>query len=576
MSTNSLNEQLTLINTIFSNAIEAKHDILPTPNITTPLLSHQTALVHSMYLHQMRMTHGTVYNSQIVHGKLGILGDPPGTGKTLSALSYISFLKSAPSANNYAGVRQGDLDDQSNRYFYSNHTFVASDISATHLIIVPIHLFSQWKNEIQRHTNLTHFAVENKRVLRNRSTAELMATSDFVLTTNRMYRYVHEFAAEHRLRWKHVFIDEAATIHLTANDPQLNFEFLWLISSAWLGFIFRNTWISPTNLLYIHESSQPLNSECMVWLQKMNNYNTNISTAITSSTFFKQYIPYGHNARSQLVLTCSPSLLNGSYSIPQLRNEVIECKQNYTLNSLRHMATDGFSSSEIPYIFESLNVGAYTLPEFLEDNESRKSLILTKMEDECAICIDTPTQRVLTTCCMNAFCGGCILRHIMLNTRCPTCRADISLDDLAYFPDLSGSGVSVALPCNRHDTCIKYISQHMGEPVIIFTIFENTYYQLLPELQRLGIESERLESSTANRVMNELNSNRVKVIFISNIDIIHGLNLTKIQHLIFFYEVAFYDQKELLISSAQRLGRLTPLTVIQLHSQQSQDQAHMD
>ena len=566
----SLSDQLSIINDVYKNSIEPKQVVLNTPHISTRLFSHQSALVHSMYLHNLRMSHGFIINSQIIHGKLGILGDPHGTGKTLSVLAYISMLQSAPVVHAPNSIRQGDLNEDSNRYFYSNHIQTHSDASSTHLIVVPVHLYSQWKQEIQRHTTLNCFPIDNRRILRNRTTPGLIVASDIVLITNKMYRYVYEHAHHNRIRWKHIFIDEATSIHFTANDPHLEFEFMWLISSDWLGFMFKNVWISASNLLYI-QGRHVLHNDCVTWLQCMNTHNTNILTAISSSTFLKHYIPYNHIGRSSLILLSNALSLQNSFTIPKPIHITLECRQNYTLTSLRQMPRLLTSPRQIPAIFDALGVCHYNLQSFIGEYEERRDLIQRKIEDDCSICLDTPCNRVLVRCCMNAFCGGCILRHIAHNSACPTCRAHIGIDDFAFFPvdqDISDSSIIH----NRHNTCIQYIQQHMNEPAIIFTSFENTYYQLLPELQRLGIECDRLEVNTLGRTLADFESGRVNVLFTSNIDIIRGLNLTRLQHLIFFYEAVFYDQREILISSAQRLNRLNPLKVVQLHSMAGEEE----
>ena len=86
MSDISLFEQLSTINSVYRNSLPKNIASIETPHIRTERLPHQTSLVHGMCAHEMRMTHGFVTNNQIVHGKLGIVGDPPGSGKT-------SFLK---------------------------------------------------------------------------------------------------------------------------------------------------------------------------------------------------------------------------------------------------------------------------------------------------------------------------------------------------------------------------------------------------------------------------------------------------------------------------------------------------
>lgn len=567
----SLADQFSIINNIFTNTIEQTQNNINTPNITKQLYPHQKNMVNAMNLHYLRMTHGYIYNNQLLHGKLGIVADPPGTGKSLSILSFISMLKNTQSNQPNNILRQGDLDENSNRYFYSNYLTSTTDVSSSHLIIVPQHLMAQWKQEIEVSTNLNFFMVENRRILRNRTTPSLMCQADIVLITNKVYRHVHDFAVNNNIRWKHVFIDDASSIHFTSSDPKLVFEFLWLITPNWLNLMFKNTWISPNDILYIRDRNQ-IHNDCYDWLTKMNSTATTISSSIVSSAFLKQYIPFGHNARHIMVLLNSKKNLTESYNIPQPVLNSIECRINYTLTSLSQMPSTLNSPKKIPDVYESLGVRQYDISGIITDYPEKSALIQRKIEDDCcSICLDSVQNRTLATCCMNAFCGGCILRNLIISNSCPTCRKVINTDDLAFIPTQSDNDISGQnMLFNRHDTCINYIKTHANEPILIYTVFENTFYQLLPDIQRLGIEVGRLENTTINRTLDDFESGRIKVLFASNIDLIRGLNLTKLKHLLFFYELAFSEQRELLISSGQRLGRVDPLHIVQLRYQQTE------
>jgi hypothetical protein len=523
----------------------------------------------------MRMTHGFVTNNQIVHGKLGIIGDPPGSGKTLAVLSYISnLLTRRTQPTSHAHVRQGELDPASNRYFYSHHLETLRDLSAVNLIIVPNHLFQQWRQEITQHTTFTAAFIENRRILRTKVTPASLCESDFALVSQKVYRHVHDYANQHGIRWKHVFIDDAASIHITGNDPELEFEFLWLITSHWLGFLFRNVWITPTNLLYIQDRLT-LHPDCQQWLIDANRQTGSIMTSITSSNFLKQYIPYHHVARSSLILRNLTESVQESLQLPPPVSIAIECRPYYTVTTLRQMSGEPFLPNQIPHIFESLGIQTYTANELIDRYNERRQVIMNKSNDDCSICLDTPTHRVLTVCCMNAFCGNCILRHSLMHTGCPTCRREINFDDMVNLvaddAPVDTSGIAIH---NRHDACLRYIREHRNEPMMLFTMFENNYYQLMPDLDRMGIKYARIDPNTMYRVVDDFNAGKIDLLFVSDMNFIRGVSLTRLQHLIFFYELAFSDQRELLISSAQRVGRQSPLQVVQLYSQVSSAETH--
>ena len=575
MPDNSLYEQLRLINSVYDNSIPPSTIPLDfniqNTHIRTPLMPHQQSMVHAMHTYEMKMTHGYIWEDQILHSKIGIVGDPAGSGKTLAVLSYIANCldKDKTQVSDY--IRQGELDPASNRYFYSNHVdYVTHDASSAYLIVVSPTTYNQWKHEIATHTTLNVCAVDNRRILRHKTTLSTICTSRIVLTTSRFYKYIIEYAEQNNIRWKYVFIDDASTMHLTGNEPDIRFDFMWLITNNWLGFLFKNIWITPTNLLYIHDRLE-LHPDCMKWLMHTSRQTGSLSTQIPGSNFFKQYIPYHHPARNVLILRNKTSAVEESIGLPEIIYNNIQCRQYYTLTTLRSMMHHQFPANEIPNIYESLGVQTYSKDQLIERYPEKNDTIQTKTVDDCSICLDTPQFRILTTCCMNAFCGKCILRHTLTNPACPTCRSDINFDDMAHvLSDSSDQNQLVSLhPIikNRHDTCIDYIRTHTHEPILLYTMYENNYYQLLPELQRLDITWARLEQNTFAQTVEEFNAGRINLLFLSNISLIHGLSLTRLQHIIFFYELSFSDQKDLLISLAQRIGRQSALTVVQLYSQ---------
>jgi len=64
----------------------------------------------------------------------------------------------------------------------------------------------------------------------------------------------------------------------------------------------------------------------------------------------------------------------------------------------------------------------------------REGPSLANQSTECKICGETPTDRVLSTCCNSAFCRSCVIDMMTLTdvdqgtTRCPCCRSPFSID----------------------------------------------------------------------------------------------------------------------------------------------------
>lgn len=208
--------------------------------IMSELYPHQKSLIQGMIHYREIMTRGFLVDQRVVNGKLGIVGDPHGSGKTLSVLSYIAATLSTPPP-----PMTNELSDHSTRYFFSHDIRQTSDRNRSNLIIVPHHLFNQWKEEIKIHTMMDYLPIETKRMIKENETLAKITTSSFVLTTNKCYRFVQEYAIRNGIQWNNVFIDEAASIYFHPSDPVLSFEFLWLISHQWPSLLLR---ILPSTL----------------------------------------------------------------------------------------------------------------------------------------------------------------------------------------------------------------------------------------------------------------------------------------------------------------------------------------
>ena len=107
---------------------------------------------------------------------------------------------------------------------------------------------------------------------------------------------------------------------------------------------------------------------------------------------------------------------------------------------------------------------------------------------------------------------------------------------------------------------------HPNESHIVYTAFDNTFYQIQHLLGTSGIVCEQLDSNPGkfNRTISNFNKGLTKVLVVSSLRQIQGVTLSKASHLIFFYELSSCGQGQTMIHSAHRLGREGPLTLVQL------------
>jgi hypothetical protein len=617
--------------------------------LRTPLLKHQTHMVLGMMSHCIRMRRGFAWQDQILRGKLGVIGDPAGSGKTLAVLAFLAAqegLKAAESeldtlwadahegtnrdvsggtgagagvgagtgagagvgAGTGAGAgtgtgagagtgadveplyRLGELDVNSNRYLFSNEIETISDMSACNLIVVPPTLLGHWRHETALHTTFAPFIVDGRRVLRNRTTAEQMVASPFVLCTSKTYRYVLEYAEVQNIRWKHVFIDDAAGIVLTNNDTLPTFEFLWLVTGNWLPFVLKNAHLHPVNLQYIRPRIA-LSAEGERWLADVLANERTVQPSLASSAFFRGVIPYNHKGRAALILRNSSAVLaSANTSVPWEQGQterVIQCMPTVTLAQLTpaFLASRGDSlTGQIPLLFQALGLHTLSVDELQMHHRERQGLLERKLNNDCSICLDTPQNRTILSCCMTPFCGTCILRHTVSHpyghSACPSCRSPIYVPSILHVPtDTSDSTIvtNTHTHTSPHPTrsftkqealVDALVAAPQGSSFLVYSQFENTFYQVQPLLAERGIVAEQLTMPMA-RYQNTLKGyqdGRIHALFVNDTSLIRGQNLQRSTHLMLFCEPAFYDTQQNLVHAVQRLGRTVPLTLLRLSS----------
>lgn len=556
-------EKVLLLNTVYNNTL-LPTNIIQSPLIKTQLMSHQATMVHGMQLYKDKMVRGFLVGNRAINGKIGIIGDPSGSGKTLSILSYL-----ASYANTFPRITS-ELTPYSSKYFFSHDINELSDASSTNLIIVPHHLFGQWRDEIEKHTIMEYTHIETKRMIKGDDLSKRMVTSHFVLTTNKCYKFVQAYANQHKIQWNNIFIDEASSIYLQSSDPVLNFQFLWLITNNWIPLLFKSPVINKSNLLFLRDKVA-LHSDLENWL--LDNITHHYQGELLSS-FLKEYLSFLHENRGYIVLRNLTNTIQSSITVPDNINDIIQCRPHITLQSLSSAYLSknmkmSFRSEKIPHLFQSLGISCKDITDYLPLQISAKHTLINKKkeENECIICFEECEYPTIVNCCYNIYCGKCLLKNTILTYKCPTCRDKIDVDNLCCLIPLTDE--TRILVKNKSDACIDIIKKYNNAKIIIYSAFDNIYYQLFEEINKLGIKADRLENNIYSmlKTIKNFKDGDTTILFISNITILRGLSLPFTSHIIFYHDVPSFELKEVLIHSAQRIGRTQPLSIIHLNSE---------
>jgi len=551
MEDGALYSKLVILNDVYNNTLECD-TFNQSSNIITKLLPHQKIMVNGMHHYRDKMTHGFLFENQSINGKIGIIGDPPGTGKTLSVLTYLE------SQHNLFPRITCELSDNSSKYFFSHELYKLSNV-AIDLIIVPHSLFNQWSQEIAKHTTIPYIPIETKRCLKD----NILKNGKFILTTNKCYKFVQDYANKYNIQWNNIFIDEASNIYFNTSDPKLKFQFLWFITNNWIPLLFKNPSILKSGLYHIRDRVN-IHPDLEKWLldEMSSNYDGNLV-----SSFLKEYLPFLHENRGVVVLRNSSKLLE-SIQYPII-HETIKCQSNISLNSiisyyLSRNIEPNISSDKVINLFQALDIKFIDIEDYISLNKKQELILAKYTELECVICLETCEHPTIVNCCYNIYCGKCILKNILFTYKCPTCRETLGIDNMCCLKSIVSTKIK-----NKTDVCLDILSNNKDGKFIIYSSFSNIFYQLFEEIDKIGLKAERIDNGLFSliKIIRNLNKGETNVIFISNIDAIRGLSLESISHLIFYHDQPVYELKQILIHSAQRIGRRTPLKIIHLNSE---------
>jgi hypothetical protein len=226
-------------------------------------------------------------------------------------------------------------------------------------------------------------------------------------------------------------------------------------------------------------------------------------------------------------------------------------------------------SNKIPHLFQSLGVAFQPADEYSSQHPPQKHALIRRNVDdnECVVCLEHSEYPTMVDCCYHLYCGKCLLKSILMNGKCPTCRDHVLPSKMTCFSKLAQD--QQLNTKNKSEICLDLIRNCRTGKFIIYSAFDNIYYQLFEEIDRIGLKAERIESNLFSLLKSIRNFKQgvTQILFISNMDLVRGLSFPFTTHLIFYHDQPSYERKQLLIHSAQRVGRTQPLQIVHLHSE---------
>ena len=515
------------------------------PEIKTELYPHQKTLINGMHKYRQQMSQGIQLDDHELRSKIGIITDSSGSGKTLAILGYL--------ATDTEAYPVSELTPFSTPYFYTQKHIYPH--ATANLIIVPAHLFTFWQDEIKKHTTITYVPIETRGKIKE-NMLDAILSSTFVLTTNKCYRYVQEYATRNQITWNNVCIDEPLFIQMKSSDPILPFQFLWLISHQWTPLLFRNS-IKKSQLLFLEEQMHPD-------LEEMLLENITEEMHIYPCQYIKHYLEQHHSHRGYIVLRNANAHVREGIRQQPIQHSIIQCKSTTTLQALSSMylaRNASIPSANIPQLFQALSIESTTKEDYLLLYPEKQEMVERRItENECGICLEPCVYPTILNCCHHLYCGKCMLQNTIIQFKCPMCRESITIPKIRCLDTIHSTVLQ-----SKRDACMSIL--HRKTPTIVFIAFDKIYHDMAYAMKEAGIVAEIATSYSLRKALKNLKEGTLDVLFVSKIELFRGLSLPFISCLLFYHDQPVFEQRQALINAVQQSQRTHLLQLVYLYSE---------
>ena len=554
-----LNSNINVLNTIHKNSLRtdlqsAKHPA----HITTPLLPHQLLSLERMKSIESSKDEGTLIGNERLFSSFGILGDKSGTGKTLTMLGHISQMSSV-----HQKKESTKLHTSSTPSFFSLHESQPEILFDT-LIVVPYILLSHWQKSMNN-TTLSYHTLKYQRDVDNEACISKMLSSHITLISNTLLQSLNALLISKYASyiWTRIIYDDADKIRIPSACPFLHTKMTWLITSSYKNITNVNQQIHSHVVKqippYMVDSLTPYMQDFLKTYIQCHPRLTIFKTV--SEVYFQSIIKTVHPFRGYFVVITEDAVLKDSTCIPSINNVRYICK------SVKPAPDHTFELLKAGYIEEavaSVNPNSITLTELYDTMACPFTRSRLQENTTCSICYETATTAVpcISPCCMNLFCGRCIISWLLINNKCPLCRKVLESVDLLKIK----TQIPIEPPKQKDklETLVDILQSLTNEQYVIFSRnIEQIYTYIVNKIPRLHNSVDIIQGNTSTilNLVNDFNECKIQILCLSKDSI--GLDLHSASHIILMDSLSG-EEEEYILGRVQRLGRRQPLTVIEL------------
>jgi hypothetical protein len=264
-----------------------------------------------------------------------------------------------------------------------------------------------------------------------------------------------------------------------------------------------------------------------------------------SEPFFHLLTKNTHPLRGHYVVKTEESVLEQSLNLPPPVYTMITCRNAHPRTM--ELIDKGLVEEGVLSIDPRITTMA-SLTDGLDANSIERL-----RANACTICYESPDVTCVTPCCMNVFCGRCIVTWITIRNNCPLCKEVIQPRSLIKID----TGVRPKL-LSKLEALVEYLRQGQGQYILFSRNVQEVYTYIVNNLPNLQDDVDILHGNktACSNLVSEFTKKRIRVLCFSADTV--GVDLLSATHVLLMDRM-----KGEAIERAQRIGRKLPLQVVQ-------------
>jgi hypothetical protein len=502
-----------------------------------------------------------------IETRMGVLGDIPGYGKSFSVIGLISNDKMEWDESYYLQIPRCVTNG-----LKVIETIEYKTIDTT-LLVANTSIIPQW----EEYFGYSDLAIKSITTKKQASDIDPNRYNVIIISPQRFNEFVSRFE---EYAWKRLIFDEPTAVHIPKMTT-IQAGFYWFITATYNALI---------QMVYTHRHFLRDMFSCMgrdifhrIIVKNPDDFVK--SSFKMPETHFKEYkcinpaiIGVIQNAVEPHILEMinagdikgAAEALGCTKSDTKNLVEVVKNKKKHILKEAELKIELYKNDSKYKKELENWIKRREEIQKVISDLEEKFKNCL---KGECPICRCDLESPVMTPCCNQIFCGGCVFEWLKKNTTCPLCRSCLRQKDVIYVNEGEESDEKKSItqeikddsPKSKPDTIVKIIKSNIKKEnsrFIIFSSYDESFYQIRKALDEAKINCIEIKGTkeVKTKRLSKYKSGEEKVIFLNSHYNGAGINLEMTTDIILYHEMN-NDLKTQIIGRANRMGRKYDLSV---------------